>query len=158
MTDVHTLSSSCRCDRGKSPSTALTDTVPIQLIRKLQRAPAGPPLIRPVTDVSRMPSQDNKAEHENPRMDMNPKLRFSSGLLPSRARCASSLGVLLKPPLISVVLNISTDLNTSTDFGVYIVRNSTDESMTKSDGLGATVEYPGSVLKSWRKIASQDGL
>lgn len=74
--------------------------------------PAGPPFRSPGTEVTNAPSQESKAEHENPRMDMNPKLRFSSGRLPSRLKCAPSSkdrlrGVECKIPGVSELVDFT---------------------------------------------------
>lgn len=74
-----------------SPSVAVTEMVPIQPIIKDQTTAPGPPSRRAGTEVLRIASHEESAEQDNPRIDMNPKLRVSNGRLPRRLNVTSSL-------------------------------------------------------------------
>lgn len=74
-----------------SPSVAVTEMVPIQPMMKDQTTAPGPPSTRAGTEVLRIASHEESAEQDNPRMDMNPKLRVSNGRLPSLLNVTSSL-------------------------------------------------------------------
>lgn len=73
-----------------SAKTAYTENMPIQLTRNPQKTALGPAMESVGSEVIRTLSHENRAEHENPRMDMKAKLRFKSGRFPSRARRAAS--------------------------------------------------------------------
>jgi hypothetical protein len=74
------------------------ENVPAQFIKRPQITAAGPPPNIAPTEVTKMLSHEIIEEHENPRIDMNPKLRIRVGFLPSRRRPESSLLRLKEPP------------------------------------------------------------